>query len=36
MLAHLTIDEVPFLLLLVAVAFVSGGIAFMLGRRSAR
>jgi hypothetical protein len=36
MLAHITLDEVPFLLVLVAVAFVSGGVAFMLGRRSAR
>jgi hypothetical protein len=35
-LAHITIDEVPMLLLLVTVAFVSGSFSYMLGRRAAR
>jgi hypothetical protein len=35
-IAHITIDEVPMLLLLVTVAFASGSLSYMVGRRSAR
>jgi hypothetical protein len=36
MLAHITIEEVPFVLLIVGVSFLSGAFAFAAGRRSAR
>jgi hypothetical protein len=36
MLAHITMEEVPSLLLVAGISFVSGGLAFIAGRRSAR
>ena len=36
MLAHITMEEVPFLLLVAGTAFISGGLAFVAGRRSVR
>jgi hypothetical protein len=36
MLAHITIEEIPFILLVAGSSFVTGLLAYAAGRRSAR
>ncbi len=36
MLAHITMEEIPFVVLLVGASFLTGALAFAAGRRSAR